>query len=467
MAGSRHTAVACLALGLLAACSSDKAVAPSGTPSFARTKAAQSSATGQHIVQFKGDAVPADFAARVQKLGGEVVASYEGTGVAVVSGLSAQTAAQLASARDVSAVDVDEVVQIVEPVAVNDAVATDVPAASPDDPTTAFRYPRQWNMRAISAPTAWAAGKLGSPTVKVAILDTGLDYTNLDLAGRVDLTLSRSFVPSDDALVQQFFPGAHPIADLQYHGTHVGATVASNAILAAGVTSKTTLIGVKVLGVSGSGSFSGIFAGIRYAADVDADIINMSLGSFFERREAPGFVSVINRAINYAHRKGTLVVVSAGNDAIDLDHDGNGYKIFCSAPNVVCVSATGPTAAAGVNGPWENIDALASYSNYGRSAINVAAPGGNSGGAIWAACSKFSLVVPICRTGNFVLGLTGTSMASPHAAGVAALIAAEGAKGPAQLRARLQQTADDLGQPGTDPAYGKGRVNAARAAGVI
>jgi subtilisin family serine protease len=299
----------------------------------------------------------------------------------------------------------------------------------------------------------------------VFILDTGLGYLHPDLAGRVDLTLSRSFVPSDDALVAAAFPGLHPVSDLHYHGTHVGATVSSNAIAAAGVTSGVTLVGVKVLGVDGSGDSFGVLDGILYAADADADVINMSLGETFSKSDegSAAFMEAINRATNYAHAQGSLVVVSAGNAATDLDHDGNSFKAFCSAPNVVCVSATGPTAQAGVNGPWTNVDALAPYSNYGRSAISVAAPGG-SASAVWAACSRTSLVLPICGTGTFIVGLGGTSMAAPHVSGVAALLVEKlGRNRPSAIRAALAKSADDLGQPGTDAAYGKGRINAVTA----
>jgi subtilisin family serine protease len=225
-------------------------------------------------------------------------------------------------------------------------------------------------------------------------LDTGVDYLHPDLVGRVDLNLSRSFLSAaENARVQAAFPGAHPVADLHYHGTHVAATVASNAYIYAGVASKVTLVGLKVCtpgtaatGFRGSCPTSGTLAAILYAADNGLPVINMSLGGSFNRRDAsarggdgPSFLATINQTLNYAHRKGTLLVVSAGNAGLDLDHDGNGYKTYCSAPNVVCVSATGPTGQTTINGPWQNIDALAGYSNFGRSAISVAAPGGKRG----------------------------------------------------------------------------------------
>lgn len=323
-------------------------------------------------------------------------------------------------------------------------------------------------MRAIDADDAWAAGYLGSPDVTLAILDTGIGYTHADLRGLVDLDRSVSFLPREDAAVQRYFPGAHPIADLGYHGTHVAATVASNAIAAAGVTSKITLMGVKVCGTVRRGCPGGaIFAGIRHAVQNGADVINMSLGGAFQKSDYPGYVATINRLFTYANRNNVTVVVSAGNSAADLDHDGSGYKTYCSTPTNFCVSATGPTASASRTGPFENVDAPAYYTNYGRSAINVAAPGGNRGGSVWAACSTFSILIPVCRTApTYVVGLGGTSMAAPHTSGLAALMVEKYSKNPAQVKNAIQQSADDLGNTGTDPFYGKGRINVAKALGL-
>lgn len=332
-------------------------------------------------------------------------------------------------------------------------------------------------MRAIHANEGWAAGKLGSPAVRVGILDTGIDYTHLDLVGLVDQAASRSFVPSDHAIIATKFPGQPDWIDLHFHGTHVAATVSSNALAAAGVTSKVTLVAIKVLGANGSSSGSSVLDGLMYAASplgpdgAGVDVINMSLGGSFNKKDAPGFVSVINRAINFAHDRGVTVVVSAGNDGTDLDHDKNSYKAYCNAPTVICVSATGPTAQGGVNGPYTNIDAVAVYSNFGRSAINVAAPGGwgtlTSGVSfVYAACSHFSQVVPVCATGTFVLGVQGTSQAAPHVSGLAALLVQKYGRNPDAIRSALQSSADDLGQRGTDPFYGKGRINVVRALGI-
>jgi subtilisin family serine protease len=250
--------------------------------------------------------------------------------------------------------------------------------------------------------------------------------------------------------------------------------VASNGVLAAGVTSGVTLVGLKVCNINGRCPVSGVLAAVTHAADLGVEVANLSLGSFFVRRDSsaanradgPSFVAIVNSAFTYAHRKGTTVVAAAGNAATDMDHDGNAYRTYCSAPSVICVSATGPTAAGGPLGPWTNVDAPAPYTNFGRSLISVAAPGG-AAAPVSAACSRFSLLVPFCQSGDRLLQAAGTSLAAPHVAGAAALVAEDVGRDPSRIRTRLEQTADDLGQPGTDPVYGRGRLNVARAVGAI
>jgi hypothetical protein len=441
-------------------------------PAFLQAAAAQP--TGKYIVSLKGPG--SDLAQDVAAVGGTIDWVSQGAGLATVSGLSATGAAALAKKPSVSAVDADVAISFQVPMieAVLDAPV--VTTESPANPAGAFFFARQWNMRQVGANLAWAAGYLGSPSTSVFILDTGIDYAHADLAGRVDLTRSVDmlgtfsvggvqFTESDS--VQKYFPGKLPFTDLYFHGTHVAATVSSNAIASAGITSGVTLVAVKVCAYLNTCPFSSILGGVVYAADNGADVMNLSLGGNFSKSGNGRFVGLINKTFNYASSKGVTVVVSAGNEATDLDHDGNAYKNYCATPNNICVSATGPTAQAGVKGPWTNIDALAGYSNYGRSSINLAAPGGNNATFVYAACSGTSLLVPVCGTGTFVIGSQGTSMASPHVTGAAALLVSTLGRNPGAIRAKLQNSADDLGQPGTDPAYGKGRLNVARAVGAI
>jgi len=417
------------------------------------------------MVLFKGNGVPAGFANKIAALGGEVTFSHE-IGFAVVKGVSSLDVKKISKVSDV----IPNFQFDMAPVPFTDAVAVEALPASPDDPTLAGRFAWQWNMRAIDAPEAWAEGYLGSPDVTVAILDTGIGYTHADLAGLVDLSRSKSFVPDDDVYVEYYFPGANLIADIGYHGTHVAATVASNGIAAAGVTSKTTLMGVKVCSVAlGYCPGDAIFSGILYAVDQGADVVNMSLGGAYFKKDYPGEQALTHKIFNYARSKGVTIVVSAGNEALDLDHTPNLYSDFCDNPAVVCVSATGPTDSVDFYfGPWVDVDAPASYTNFGRSAISVAAPGGDwwtdeynvdHGAAVWAACSTFSLVIPDCQTGTYVVGLAGTSMAAPHVSGLAALLVDQYGANPGVIKTKLQQGAEDLGLNGTDPFYGKGRIN--------
>jgi subtilisin family serine protease len=454
-----------LAAGL-AACSDARAPETPLAPSPALSSLGTGTSSTGWLVAFTGG-VPANFASRVAALGGRVVFAHGAAGIAAVEGLSAQGAASLGASAGISAVTADNAT-LLEPLR-GDLVQGQPlhgPSAASVDPTTAWAWPRQWNLRAIHAEGAWANGHNGSPRVRVGILDTGLDYNHPDLAGRVDLAASRSFVPSDDSLVASWFPGAHPIADIHYHGTHVGATVASNAVVAAGVTSEVTLVGIRVCDVYGSCPVSRVLAGVLYAADQGLDVINLSLGSSFSRRErlsedGPRLVRVINQAFNYANRRDVTIVVAAGNENLDLDADRGSYRAYCDTPHAICVSATGPTVAAGVDGPFTDVDARAPYSNYGRT-VSLAAPGG-AAQPVWAACSTFSLIVSVCRTGAFVLGVNGTSMATPHVTGAAALLVDEMGRHPARIRNRLLQSADDLGRRGHDPIYGRGRLNLAEA----
>ena len=476
---SRHTALAFAGALFVAACAESPVVnEPTALSRHGSVAFNAEAAEGNtYLVRFKGNDIPTDFAASVQALGGEVVFAHAGVGIAAVAGISDAGASGLAARSDVAGVDADMQTLLENPTDLAPSASNGT--FSPTDPTTATFYPAQWNMRQIKANQAWAAGKLGNPSIRVGILDTGLDPTHDDLNGRVDAGSSISFLSAaENARVTTAWGAGTPFwTDLHFHGTHVGATVASNGVVAAGVGSQTQLVAIKVCspGVSpnflGSCPTSSIIAGILHAADIGLPVINMSLGGLTLNRfesarggNGPSFIATVNAVFHYAQKKGTQVVVASGNNGVDLQLDfGNGlYGLYCDAPGVICVSATGPTASGGIVGPWVNPDAVASYSNIGKNHVTVAAPGGTSAGLIYAACSSRTIVTPllVCTTAkNFALGITGTSMASPHVAGLAALIAAEGGHTPASITNRIIGTADDLGPKGKDAGYGSGRIN--------
>jgi subtilisin family serine protease len=285
-----------------AACVEYSPVTPTeNTPSLHLATVAASSVSptemipGDYLVMFKGNGIPASFVADVALRGGTIVTSHQKLGIAVVTGISDAAAAALSRRSDVQTFEQDAAFTLDDRTNLVVEAAPDAVVASPASPASAFFYAAQWNMRAISANLAWAAGKTGSSSVTVAILDTGIDYLHTDLNGRVDLSRSTSFIASDDSVVHARFPSRNVVTDLFFHGTHVAATVASNSYVAAGVTSRTTLMGVKVCSRLGSCPTSAVLNGILWASDHGADIINMSLGGGFHKRMAGGFGSIINR----------------------------------------------------------------------------------------------------------------------------------------------------------------------------
>ena len=231
--------------------------------------------TGRHIISFSG-AVPATFAGDVQALGGRVLWVSAGNGLATVSGLSAAAVASLSARQGIAAVDEDASLSLELPKLGTVDGGGVAGATSNDDPAGAVRYARQWNMRAVQADAAWARGFLGSSHVSIYMLDSGIDYLHSDLVGRVDLDRSVDLLGTFDAdmpdgstvpfteadTVQAYFPGRLAFTDLFFHGTHTGATVSSNAVRAAGITSKTTLVAVKVCGYIDQCPFSSILNGV-------------------------------------------------------------------------------------------------------------------------------------------------------------------------------------------------------------
>lgn len=449
----------------------------------------------RQVVVFKGaQGLPADFGRRVELLGGTLEASLDSIGVAIVAGLPADSAASLAAMSDVAFVESDTTSSLVsdeETLAAADAgdgdngasvAATDLTATT-RLPSEAKLFARQWNMRAIGADRAWAAGILGSKTVTVAIMDTGIDYLNPELVGLVDLSRSRSFVPNEDALVQAMYPGRDPVTDLFYHGTGVSATVVTNGVQLAGVTRHVTLIAVKVADRNGAFATSTVLQGLVYAADQGADIANFSGASRLHRHANAGMLAAFERAYEYAWRKGMLVVSVSGNNSRDWQHD-DGDVSTCELGHSMCLAATGPTADAPLNGPWENLDAIATYSGFGRGTVDVAAPGGTrfKNTRIWLPCltTPSSSSPASCRpkamgngtcaspaAGTCLFEGIGTSWSAPHTAGLAALLIEQIGHGkPSQIRAAILQSADDLGEPGVDPFYGHGRINVPRALGL-
>lgn len=321
-----------------------------------------------------------------------------------------------------------------------------------------------WGMDAIDAPEAWNAGFKGNGA-NVFVLDSGIDAEHPDLAPNLNTELSRSFIAGEHWNIR---PGNY-----FNHGTHVAGTIAAaqNEFGVIGVAPEAELVAVKVLSEhSGSGPFSSINAGIVYAANSGADIINMSLGGTINRNgtfiDADGnvfkypavyyqdLILAQQRAIDYAFKKGTTVIASAGNDGVNYDGNTSYVKLPGGLNNVVTISATAPEGW-GFD-PSSNYDVPASYTTHGRSLIDLAAPGGDFD------VSFLDMIVSTGSNGWYFSA--GTSMAAPHASGVAALIIGKNGKmNPHEVEKQLIKSADKVGGNGQHVYFGKGRINAFRA----
>jgi len=284
----------------------------------------------------------------------------------------------------------------------------------PNDPM----YEKQWNMKAMGAPEGWANTSRGKGVV-VAVVDTGVSRVE-DLEG-TEMLPGATFVP-----------GTSTSADDQGHGTHVAGTIAqttNNGKGVAGVAPEATILPVKVLSKWGFGTSSWIASGIDYAVDNGADVINLSLGG--------GYSSVIHNAIKKARAEGVIVIAAAGNSG----KRGVGYP--GALEETIGVSATGPDGKRSF------------YSSYGKG-VDIAAPGGDkrkAGGGI--------LQDTIDGKGGHVYAeFQGTSMATPHVAGAAAILLSRGAPSDQVERILLESARGD----GTwNEEYGHGQLDLASA----
>jgi subtilisin family serine protease len=428
------------------------------------------------ILMARGDSLPRGIEKRVAAAGGEITRLIPEVGLAVVTGGSADFSANASRIPGIIAVIPNIRVQMTEPL---EAVALDFDAEDVGNPpfsgSADFYFDLQWGHTAVGAPAAWAAGRRGDG-VRVAVLDGGFDLDHPDLAPNIDFESSANFVAGED--LEYGLPG--PFS----HGTHVAGTVAAaqNDFGVIGVAPDAELILVKVLGDGGSGSFADVISGIVHAANVGADVINMSLGAALPRsgiydeegnrlagaNEVAALLNATSRATAYAYQQGVTVISSAGNDAINSDKAADLVFIPSQSSHVISISASAPIGWA-TDPENASFAYLASYSNYGKSHIDFAAPGGDGAYPGNELCEVAGVVVPcwvfdlVFSTGNGGwYWSAGTSMASPHAAGIAALIigANGGSMHPAQVESVLRATAEDFGKRGKDLFFGHGQVSA-------
>lgn len=389
----------------------------------------------------------------------------------------------------VDAVDTPPASALVKPVArPNRGSTASVAAFTPTEPAFASL---QWNFQLINMPGAWDIQPGGSSDIIVAVIDTGvttgsgfLTYpiwtgstfqtTSMPYGPNTDLPTTRQTLPRDfsGAIV----PGL-PLVDTSSHGSHVSATIGeatNNALLATGMAYNVRIMPLKVclsywdfamlqgaLGIDGfpagfdfptdaSCSYNDMANAIIYAVDNGARVMNISIGG-----GAPSSQTLLN-ALIYASNKGAFISISMGNDF--LKGNPTSYPAFYAASidGVMSVASVGPTSA------------KASYSSTG-SHCEIAAPGGDltptraDSGMIWQSAPVTSDHMLFRSTARFdvynVQGFSGTSMAAPHVAGLAALLMSQMPRlTGAQAEKIIRMTAKDLGTKGRDDSFGYGLI---------
>lgn len=289
---------------------------------------------------------------------------------------------------------------------------------SVNDPLSPFQYA----LTKLDAFNAWNF-TTGSPTVKIAILDTGVAPNHPDLEGRV--------LPG-----YNFVSNNADAGDDEGHGTHtagIAAATGDNGEGIAGMCWQCRILPVKVLNDAGEGLDEWIAQGVRWAADNGARVINLSLGGSDDN-------PILHEAIRYAASKNVLVVASAGNSA----DQGNPVQYPAAYDEVLAVGAT------------DENDRRAFFSQV-QGYVDVSAPG-------WNIPSTFDPAAAGLR----YVAFSGTSEAAPFVSGLAGLLLSLNPDLDVNaLRQLIQGTADDLGVPGPDPEYGAGRINAARAVAAV
>ncbi|WP_217571619.1 S8 family serine peptidase [Streptomyces sp. GbtcB7] len=410
----------------------------------------------------------------ISAAGGTVVIAYEKIGVIVVHSANPDFGQRIRAVRGVQSAGATRTAPLTaagttdegaaQMLSAAEAAKVSRTAAAGEEPLEAD----QWDLRAIGADKA-AKTNPGSKNVTVAVIDVGVDDTHPDIAPNFSPSQSANCVGGKPDTT---YGAWRPVDADHYHGTHVAGEIAAarNGIGVAGVAPGVKVSGITVAEPDASQLFypESVVCAFVFAADHGVEITNNSyyvdpwLYNCLDDPDQRAIVDAVNRAQLYAQKKGTLNVAAAGNSNDDLDSNAlvdasspddstavtrtvDPHKCFdvpTQLPGVVTVASTGVTGAKSY------------FSSYGKGVIDVAAPGGDKY-QIPDTPSKNGRILSTMPNNQYGF-LQGTSMATPHVAGVAALLKSKYPwASPAQLQALLKAEADNPGCP-TAPYDGNG-----------
>jgi len=431
-------------------------------PMALRVSAEDTGSMQTYIVLYKAQAVPADASVTVATAGGTLVYSYNQIGVAIAQSDNATFSASLKADTRVqgAAPTTGFAAGIIDDDAEEAEVAVEGTPAPGDDNLSFL----QWDMIQIHAPEARAING-GSPSVVVGDIDTGIDWAHPDLAPNIDFTRSVSCVGG--------VPNTDPAAwrDDNGHGTHTAGTIAAakNGIGIVGVAPNVKIAAIKAGNAAGFFFPEAVVCSFMWAGTHGIQVTNNSYFAdpwLFNCRNDPeqrAIWEAERRAIRFAISKGMVVVAAEGNQADDLAHPTQDKTSPDDTTpvtrDITNACAVVPVEVPGVIGVTANgnLQLKSYYSSYGVGTADVIAPGGDRILQLTAAAPNGRVLstwpsyiggsLRVNDSGAWYRYLQGTSMASPHVAGVAALVASLGIKSPGKIAARITSTADPIACP--------------------